>query len=204
MQPRFSTLIGLTLLCSALLLPFAISAIYLPALRDSDFKLHEIIRGDIYKQITGYLALAFVLMEMILTLRKRGRQFFIKVSLPGSMKFWRRLHIFAGVALLGLVLIHTAGATGQNFNSSFLWVFFWVTLSALVGVVAETGILESSQQRFYFMPNHVQFFGKRWSGIPKGALIKSLRSIWLSLHILLVSVFFVFLGFHIFLAYKFQ
>lgn len=204
MQPRFSTLIGLTFLCSALLFPFAISALYLPELRNQAFDFHELIRGDLYKQITGYIALVLVLGEMILTLRKRGRQFWIKITMPGSIKFWRRLHIFVGVALLAIVLIHTAGLTGHNFNASFLWIFFGVTLSALVGVVAETGVLESAQQRFYLMPHHAKFFGKNWEGISKGALIRTLREIWISLHILLVSVFFLFLGIHIYLAYHFQ
>ena len=41
-------------------------------------------------------------------------------------------------------------------------------------------------------------------GIPKGQLVRGLRAIWLTTHILLVSVFIVMLGFHIFLAYYYQ
>ena len=206
MQPRFKTLIILTLISVALLAPFALSAAYLPIVRETAFELHEVLRGDIYKQITGYVALVFVLGEMVLTLRKRGRRFRpVKVTVPGSMKLWRSLHIFWGVALLGMTLVHTGGATGKNFNGILLWVFFGVTLTALVGVVAETGILESAQQRFNLLPVGSGGEGSRpLTGIRKGQLIQGLRALWLSSHIFLVNAFFILLGFHIFLAYNFQ
>lgn len=141
MKPRFSTLISLTILTAVILVPFALSSSYLPIVRDRAFELYELFRGDLYKQITGYVVLALVLLEMALTLRKRGRKWKIKV--PGSMMLWRSLHIFIGVALIAGVLVHTVGSTGLNFNAIFLWVFFGVSLSALIGVVAETGILET-------------------------------------------------------------
>ncbi len=206
MQPRFKTLIILTLISVALLAPFAFSAAYFPVIRETAFEFYEVLRGDIYKQITGYIALLFVLAEMVLTIRKRGRRLRpVKLSVPGSVKFWRRLHIFFGVILLGVILIHTAGATGQNFNGIFLWVFFGVTLSALIGVVAETGILESAQQRFSFLPvGNGGVVGKALMDVPKSKLIQGLRALWLSTHILFVSAFFILLGFHIFLVYNFQ
>ncbi|WP_216349349.1 hypothetical protein [[Limnothrix rosea] IAM M-220] len=37
---------------------------------------------------------------------------------------------------------------GLNFNAVFLWVFFAVTLTAVVGVVAGTGVLESPRRQF--------------------------------------------------------
>ncbi|MBE9029784.1 hypothetical protein IQ266_08595 [filamentous cyanobacterium LEGE 11480] len=206
MQPSFKTLIILTLISVALLAPFAFSASYFPLLRDQAFDFHEFLRGDLYKQVTGYISLAFVLVEMVLTLRKRGRRLRpVKVSVPGTVKFWRRLHVFFGVVLLGVILIHTGGAVGQNFNGIFLWVFFGVTLSALVGVVAETGVLESAQQRFSLVPiGSDGAFSKALTGIPKSKLIQGMRGLWLSTHILFVSAFFILLGFHIFLVYNFQ
>jgi hypothetical protein len=141
MKPRFSTLILLTVLTAIILVPFALSSTYLPMLRDRAFDLYELFRTDVYKQITGFVVLVLVFVEMALVLRKRGRKW--KVKLPGSMMFWRSVHIFLGVFLIAAVLVHTAGATGLNFNAIFLWVFFGVSLSALVGVVAETGILET-------------------------------------------------------------
>lgn len=197
-----STLIILTFLTVALLTPFAFSKLYLALLRDRVFEWHQFLHTDIYKQITGYLALFFVFLEMVLTLRKRGRQW--KISLPGSMQLWRGLHIFTGVTLLGMILIHTAGATGNNFNAAFLWVFFGVTLSALVGVTTETGILESPRKYFGSPPENATGIAKFLPSFSKGYLIRKLRMIWLSTHILLVSVFFVMLGFHIFLAYYYQ
>ncbi len=200
MKPKFSTLIILTFVCVAILLPFALSSWYLPLLREQAFSIHQIFQGNLYKQITGFTSLAFVLVEVFLTARKRGKGWQIKISVPGSMQLWRSLHIFVGVALLGITLIHTTGATGLNFNAIFLWVFFAVTLSALVGVVTETGILESPRKYFGWGSP------KEEGGmvIFKGPLIRGMRNLWLSTHIFLVSLFIVMLGCHIFLAYYFQ
>ncbi|EKV03292.1 hypothetical protein Lepto7375DRAFT_5584 [Leptolyngbya sp. PCC 7375] len=197
MKPKFSTLILLTLASALLLLPFAISPIYLDALRERSVELHHFIRGEIYKQVTGYVALAFVVFEMLLSLRKRGRSWLVKIKLPGSVMLWRSVHIFLGVGLLAIVAVHTIGATGLNFNYLFLWVFFAVTLSALVGVVAETGILESPR-KFFGVP------GNKDLVMTKGPLIRNMRAVWLPTHIFLVSVFILMLGVHVFLAYYYR
>ncbi|MEB3342075.1 hypothetical protein [Okeania sp.] len=203
MKPKFSTLIVLTIITIGLLLPFVFSPVYIPMMRETHFDILQILQGEIYKQITGYLSLIFVILEMVLTARKRGRTWKFKMKIPGSIQFWRILHIFLGVGLLGTTVIHTIGAQGLNFNAVFLWVFFGVTLSALVGVVAETGFLESP----------IKFFRFAWQsanstseipGISKGKLIINMRLIWLNTHIFLVSVFCVMLIFHIFIAYFYQ
>ncbi|MCM1982600.1 hypothetical protein [Lyngbya confervoides] len=197
LQPQFKVLIALTLLTALLLLPFALSPLYLNFLRSRSVDLHFWMRGELYKQITGFSSLFFVLLELVLTARKRGRTWPMRLKVPGSIRLWRNVHIFSGVALVGLVLIHTLGSTGLNFNALFLWVFFGVTLTALMGVVAETGILESSRS----------YFG-RWPGLSrpltKGPLIRGLRSLWLTSHIFLVSLFMVMLVIHILLAYYYQ
>ena len=204
MKPKFSTLIILTLLSAAILTPFAVSPIYIPILREQAFDLLYFLQANLYKQITGYLSLAFVILEMVLTLRKRGRGWKIKLSIPGSMQLWRSLHIFLGVGLLAIVLVHTIGVAGINFNAIFLWVFFGVSLSALVGVVAETGVLESPQKRFLSWLKTATPNGKEIAGISKGNMVRSMRALWLSTHIILVGIFFVMLAFHIFLAYYYQ
>lgn len=205
MKPKFSTLIILTFVCVALLIPFALSALYLPLLREQAFDVHQFLKSELYKQSTGYLSLAFVLLEMVLTVRKRSRGWKVKFAVPGSIQLWRSLHIFAGVALLGTTLVHTIGSTGLNFNAVFLWVFFGVTLSALVGAVTETGIIESPRRYFGWNRKQVEAGEAKFSpGIPKGQLIRGWRSWWLTTHIFLVSVFFVMLCVHIFLAYYYQ
>lgn len=196
-KPSFKTLIGLTILTAVLLLPFAFSPLYLDWLRQQSFDLHQFIRGEWYKQGTGYAALIFVVLEVMLTARKRGRSWITSIKIPGSMMFWRSFHIFAGVALVALVLVHTLGATGLNFNAIFLWTFFATTLTALVGVVAETGILESTRSMFGTLPG-------RDRPLTKGPLIRGLRAIWLVSHIFFVCVFMVMLIFHIILAYYYQ
>lgn len=199
---KFSTFIGLTFITVVLLTPFALSKVYLEVLRDRAFDWHQLILGDTYKLATGYIALFFVLLEMLFTLRKRGRQW--KISLPGSILVWRGLHIFIGVGLLAIVLLHTGGATGLNFNAIFLWVFFAVTLSALVGVTTETGVLESTRKHFTLVPERAGKISKIFPSFSKGKLIRQLRDIWLSTHIITVCAFFVMLAFHIFLAYYYQ
>ena len=197
MKPKFSTLILLTLLSACLLVPFVVSPIYLDALRERAVELHQFVRGELYKQATGSVALVFVLLEMLLSLRKRGRSWLGKLKLPGSVIFWRSLHIFMGVGLLAVVVVHTIGSTGLNFNAVFLWIFFAVTLSALLGVVAETGVLESPRKLFG-LP------GNKDLVITKGPLIRNMRAIWLPTHIFLVSVFGMMLVVHIFLAYYYR
>ena len=176
MKPKFATLILLTLLSALLLAPFVVSPIYLDALRERSIELHQFIRGEIYKQATGYVALAFVIGEMLLSLRKRGRSWIGKIKLPGSVILWRSVHIFLGVGLLAVVVVHTIGATGLNFNAIFLWVFFAVTLSALVGVVAETGVLESPR-KIFGLP------GNKDLVVTNGPLIRNMRAVWLPTHI---------------------
>ena len=201
MKPKFSTLIILTLISAVILTPFAVSPIYIPILREKAFDVLFFLQADLYKQITGYVALAFVVIEMILIARKRARGWKIKITVPGSMQLWRSIHIFAGVGLIAMVLVHTIGVAGINFNAIFLWVFFAVSLSALVGVVAETGVVESSQKRFLPMFKTATASGKPVSGISKGNMIRGMRALWLNSHIILVAIFIVMLGFHIFLTY---
>ena len=196
LQPSLRVLIGLTLLTALLLLPFAFSAHYLDWLRAESIDLHQLLRGEWYKQATGYTALVFVLLEGMLTVRKRSRSWIGSVKVPGSMQLWRSVHIFLGVGLVSLVLVHTVGSNGLNFNAIFLWVFFATTLTALVGVVAETGLLETPRTYFGQLPGGTV--------LTKGPLIRGLRSVWLVSHIFFVCVFALMLVFHIILAYYFQ
>lgn len=197
MQPSFKVLIGLTLLTALLLLPFALSPFYLDWLRQQAVELYGLLRGELYKQGTGFATLALVIGEVLLTARKRGRGWLVSIKLPGSMLLWRSLHIFVGVALVAVVLAHTLGATGINFNAVLLWTFFGTTLTALVGVVAETGILESTRRTFGRLP---------WTGtmLTKGPLIRQLRGLWLASHIFFVCLFGIMLAGHIALVYYYQ
>ncbi len=196
LQPSFKVLIGLTFVTVCLLLPFVFSPIYLDTMRDQAIELHPILRGELYKQATGFGSVTLVLVEVLLTVRKRSRSWPFALKVPGSMQIWRSVHIFAGVSLVALVGIHTIGARGVNFNAAFLWVFFGVTLTALIGVVSETGILESTQRFFGTLPGSTQ-------PLTKGTLIRNLRSLWLTSHIFLVWMFAVMLIIHIFLVYYF-
>ncbi len=201
MKPKFSTLVILVFLSAAILAPFALSSWYEPIMREQSFDLLQFLQGDLYKQITGYVCLLFALFEMVLVARKRGRSWMVKIKVPGSIQLWRKLHIFLGVGLIAVVLVHTIGLNGLNFNAIFLWVFFAVSLSALMGVTAETGVVESSQRRFFTWVGNSGNEVKAVPGVSKSTLIRNLRSFWLGTHIILTAMFFVMLGFHIFLTY---
>lgn len=208
MKPKFSTLIILTIACAVLLAPFVFSPLYLDALRDRSFDLHQFSRGEIYKQGTGFASLFLVGVEMLLTVRKRnilpG-----KWKIPGQVMIHRSIHIFTGVALVAFVLIHTIGSSGMNFNAILLWSFFGVTLTALMGAVVETGVLESPKKSFdsrktIFFFRKIEFAEGNVYAIGKGTLIRAMRAVWLPSHIFLVSVFGMLLGLHIFLVYYYQ
>ncbi len=208
MKPQFSTLIILTLVCALLLIPFAFSPVYTDMLRDRSVDLHQFTRGETYKQGTGFAALALVGIEMLLTVRKRS-SLPGKWKVPGQMMLHRAVHIFTGIALVAFVLIHTIGVSGLNFNAILLWAFFGVTFTALMGAVAETGVLESPKRVFespksVFGFKKVEFAEGNAYSIGKGTLIRAMRAIWLPSHILLVSVFGLLLGLHIFLVYYYQ
>jgi hypothetical protein len=83
-------------------------------------------------------------------------------------------------------------------------VFFAVTLSALVGVTTETGVLESPRKHFTLVPERAGSIAKVFPTFSKGKLIRQLRDLWLSSHIITVCAFLVMLAFHIFLAYYYQ
>ncbi|MEO1340115.1 MAG: hypothetical protein AAFV28_02995, partial [Cyanobacteria bacterium J06635_13] len=61
MKPQFSTLIILTLVCAVILIPFAVSPIYIPILREQAFDILYFLQANFYKQVTGYVSLAFVI-----------------------------------------------------------------------------------------------------------------------------------------------
>lgn len=206
MKPKLTTLIVLSLACAVLLIPFSVSSVYLDAMRDRAFNLHQFTRGEVYKQGTGYASLVLVGIEMLLTVRKRsilpG-----KWKVPGQMMLHRAVHIFTGIALVAFTLVHTVGVSGVNFNAILLWTFFGVTFTALMGAVAETSILESPKKEFGFIApkrNSEELRKGNVYAIGKGTLIRGMRAIWLPSHILLVSVFSLLLGLHIFLVYYYQ
>jgi nitrite reductase (NADH) large subunit len=68
-------------------------------------------RDASYKQASGYLLLALMLLLAGLGLRKRVRRFTL-----GGFDGWRVVHVAAGAAALLALLIHTGGRAGANLN----------------------------------------------------------------------------------------
>ena len=195
MKPTFPTLSVLAAISVVLVVPFIVSDWYVPALRDTVFYTHQILRRGLYKEITGFVCLGFFAIEMILTLRKRGGRW--KIKLPGSIFFWRSLHIFLGVGFIAATLIHSIGVHGSPFNQVFLAVFILLSLIAMMGVALETRLVGMTERKVSLLPVGLPV-------MPKGQLIRQLRSVWLGVHIVLVSLFSVLLGFHILLAFYFE
>ena len=196
MKPTFPTLSVLTVISIVLVVPFILSDAYLPLIRDTAFYTHQILRRGLYKEITGFVCLGFFVIEMLLSLRKRGSRW--KLKLPGSIFFWRSLHIFLGVGFIGATLVHSVGAGGGLFNQLFLVVFIVLSLIAMLGVAVETRLVGVTARKISLLPVG------GLAAIPKGQLIRQLRSAWLGIHIVLVSLFTVMLGFHLFLAFYYE
>ncbi|MGB5915005.1 MAG: hypothetical protein WBG63_09065, partial [Phormidesmis sp.] len=63
-------------------------------------------------------------------------------------------------------------------------------------------VFESSHSLFFF--KKIEFAEGNAYAIGKGTLIRAMRAIWLPAHILLVSIFGLLLGLHVFLVYYYQ
>ena len=198
MKPKFSTLIVLIFLSAAILAPFAVSHLYEPVIRANSFDILLFVQGDLYKQITGYIALVFVILEMFLVARKRGRGWIVKLKIPGSILFWRKLHIFLGIGLLALVLIHTIGLNGLNFNAVFLMGIFCCQFISTGWRNSRNGYCRIISKKIFRLVIDQEDRGKEVAGVTNSTLIRNLRSFWLGTHIILVAIFFVMLVFHIF------
>lgn len=117
------------LLCLAILLVPKVPASQ--SVQDG-FLLDELIRSNLYKQVTGYSVLGILTAGMILSFRKRIKwKWFTRIDFSN----FRMFHMISGI--LGLVIVgcHTGFSLGNNFN--FLLMLNYLLLSvigALAGV----------------------------------------------------------------------
>lgn len=194
-----------------------------------------------FREVTGYIGLAFSLFQVLLSLRKRTRLTF-GIAYP----LWRAIHILTGVGFLLVIVIHTGGRWGWNLNGWLLSAFTLTVFVGLVGKVLEAGLMERLVQgsgRNHSLPlkprvvpgppqyafaalgdrsfvqtatavaigrlssiTSIRRWWQRPNSSPDGrkrSPLNRLRTLWLSLHIILVSVFFALLGFHVLSVYYF-
>jgi nitrite reductase (NADH) large subunit len=135
----------------------------------------ELWRNSLLKQVTGFSILAFVVIGMTLSLRKRFKAFSL-----GGFHHWRLAHIVLGLVTLFALIAHTGMRMGEQFNFMLMLNFM---LLAIVGAISSSVI----------STEHLQ----------ATALGKRLRARWTWIHILLVWPLPVLLGFHVLKSYYF-
>jgi nitrite reductase (NADH) large subunit len=167
------------LLCVEVLtvLPLLSSLLGKELLRPSIQGLDRLLESRLYREITGFTALALVLLAMTLILSKRTR-----LPLPYSRRQARGLHVLIGLGPLLVILLHTGGHWGSNVNGVLLGALLLTVSIAVVGKLVENHRVEQP--------------GENGSA-------QRVRSIWLHAHLIAVAVLLVLLPLHIFLAYYF-
>jgi hypothetical protein len=83
------------------------------------------------------LAFAFagtgiIIFECSLSLRKK-----YPASPLGRMRTWLRAHIWLGLLSFVLILLHAGLRWGQGFAAVLMWMFLFITVSGIVGVVLQ-------------------------------------------------------------------
>ncbi|WP_455217459.1 FAD-dependent oxidoreductase [Kaarinaea lacus] len=137
--------------------------------------LDDIWRNSFYKQISGFTILGLFVLGLLVSPRKRMKQF----QKLGSFDTWRFTHILLGIMVVGGLVIHTGMRFGNGLNYLLMFTF---TATVALGAVATAVI--SQEHRF----------GTNATWLRR-------RTIWW--HILLFWPVPVVLGFHILKSYYF-
>lgn len=153
----------------------------------------ELFTTNLFRQITGYVALGLIAFEILYSLRKRGR-----VPLPGAKNGWRSMHILIGSALVPLIVIHTGGRWGDNLNGLLLSAMVGTILVGLVGKLAEALTVRRRQAQ---SANGAAKTNGNGNGNGNSRHPFALHTSWLSVHTVLVAALVALLGFHIFSVY---
>jgi len=107
---------------------FATPMAYADSVETYWYKVDQLWRDGILKQISGYTLLALCLFALWLSVQKR----FASLKL-GNYSVWRAIHTATGLLTLGLLFMHTGFHLGANFNS---WLMLTFALLNLLGGVS--------------------------------------------------------------------
>lgn len=77
--------------------------------------------------VLGGVSAALVVWLALLGIRKRSYR------AAGKTQAWVSAHVYLGVALLGVVTLHTGGQLGWNIHSAGYWMLVIVVLSGMLG-----------------------------------------------------------------------
>jgi nitrite reductase (NADH) large subunit len=135
----------------------------------------ELWRNSLYKQISGFGALALMAFGLLISLQKRTSK-----MKWGDYSLWRLSHAVLGTLTLIALIAHTGLRIGSELNLILMMSFM---LLALVG--ANAGSVIASEHRMAV------------------GVAKKQRTRWTWLHILLTWPLPVLLGFHVIKTYYF-
>lgn len=92
------------------------------------YKVDQLWRDNILRQVTGYALFALCLGALFLSVQKRFQN--LKI---GNYSGWRAVHTATGVLTLAMLFLHTGLNLGTNFNS---WLMLTFALLNLLGGVS--------------------------------------------------------------------
>jgi nitrite reductase (NADH) large subunit len=95
------------------------------------WQIDRLWTDNVLKQVTGYSILAFTIIGMTLSFRKRLRNFRM-----GNFSWWRIMHLMTGLLALALLFIHTGMNAGKHFNFLLMVSFIGaLIIGSVIGVV---------------------------------------------------------------------
>jgi nitrite reductase (NADH) large subunit len=131
-------------------------------------------RDYVPKEISGFTLLGLSIAGLALSLRKRWKFFG-----AGTVTMWRLVHAVLGVAMLGVVVVHTELRLGINMNLALMVSFLGTAITgAIAGPVV--ALVRPSKPR-----------------------ARAVRYFFIGTHIVLFSALPVLVAFHVFVAYYF-
>ncbi|HEX4953303.1 MAG TPA: hypothetical protein VF017_07910 [Thermoanaerobaculia bacterium] len=145
-------------------------------------------KSHLFRQITGFVALGLILLELAYALVKRN-----KVRLPGDRARWRVVHILVGATLLPLIVVHTGGRWGHNLNGLLLTSLVGTVLVGVGGKLGEALKLRQAERRH---DRKEKLDSSRNSRRP-------FHATWLQAHTVLVGLLLALVAFHVFSVYYF-
>ena len=145
---------------------------------EGGFRLDRLWTDSLVKQITGFSLVGLTLLVSLLSLRKRASR-----PLPGSYKTWRLFHASLGVAMIGLLFVHTGLRLGERLNG---WLMICLLATLLAGTLAGlAGALDTRLSLFRAGSGGTARRAANWLHI----LIAWPLPLLLTLHILMVYYF---------------
>jgi len=140
-----------------------------------DIRWDELWRDSLFKQISGFTILGFVVIGLLVSVRKRLSTFTL-----GNYDMWRLSHIVLGTGALLALIVHTGFRLGSELN-----LLLMVNFLLLAAAGANASIVVATEHRM----------------VP--TLAKKQRKLWNKAHLLLFWTLPLLLSFHVLKTYYF-